>query len=66
MNMVKEIVNEAAPSPFEHCPVCGSALRMTLLPDWQESGAAIPIVGCGNPWHYTNIEQPSDLEHELG
>jgi hypothetical protein len=35
-----------------------------LVPDWPDKGL-IPIVGCGNPWHYIGIEvraTPPSLE----
>lgn len=32
---------------------------MTLVHDWREPSRAIPIVGCGNPWHYTNVHERS-------
>jgi hypothetical protein len=47
-----EPVNQAAPSPFLSCPVCGSASVMRFKPEWREHSSTIPIVGCGNPWHY--------------
>jgi hypothetical protein len=46
----------------EICPIgCDSGERLELGTDWQAevaSGTAIPIVGCGNPWHYTVDGQP--------
>lgn len=42
---------------FVPCPVCDGRMRVTLVDDWQETGIAIPIVDCGNPWHYTNVER---------
>lgn len=40
----------------QHCPVCGDPERCTLIDGWREVEATpIPIVGCGNPWHYTNV-----------
>ena len=42
--------------PDGECPgECASAVQVILPADWQaavEVGASIPIVGCGNPWHY--------------
>ena len=38
-----------------HCAVCGSARTRLLPPDWEalvDGGAAVPLVGCGNPFHY--------------
>jgi hypothetical protein len=41
---------------IEGCPDPAAVVR--LGPDWQaevtdpDDGAAVPIVGCGNPWHY--------------
>lgn len=44
---------------LERCPTgCGHWKRATLPMKWEqdvEHGFAIPIVGCGNPWHYTNL-----------
>jgi len=37
------------------CRLCGSGETLTLRPGWDagvEAGEGIPIVGCGNPWHY--------------
>ena len=45
---------------FESCPACPATERKTMVADWQQlvdEGAAIDIVGCGNPWHYTNMER---------
>ena len=36
---------------FESCDICGSDELKRLPADWA-NGDAIPIVGCGNPWHY--------------
>lgn len=36
---------------FDLCPVCGSSELSRLPDDWQ-TGGAIPIVACGNPFHY--------------
>ena len=44
-----------SPMTPEACPVCGEDVVVKLSADWQAlvgEGAAIPIVGCGNPWHY--------------
>lgn len=43
---------------FEACSVCGRVEQVTMRGDWQDAvtaGAAIPIVGCGNPWHYARL-----------
>ena len=37
---------------FEKCPRCGSEVIAKLPKDW-EGDLAIAIVGCGNPFHYT-------------
>lgn len=47
---------------FAVCPVCGESVVMRLRDDWADGRdgpfgdfadpPAIPIVGCGNPWHY--------------
>lgn len=38
------------------CPTeCGDPSRVVLSPTWQQEvvdGASLPVVGCGNPWHY--------------
>lgn len=41
------------------CPVCGSSEVVRLVDDWRQQDdlggtaiRALPIVGCGNPWHY--------------
>lgn len=44
--------------PFMLCPVCAKSEQVTMRPDWQalvEGGDAMPIVGCGNPWHYVDL-----------
>lgn len=42
--------------PMETLAVCPQpTARATLVHDWQarvDAGEAIPIIGCGNPWHY--------------
>lgn len=41
------------------CPLCGSTAVVRMAHDWQgavNQGEAIPIVGCGNPWHYVGLE----------
>jgi len=42
---------------------CGHGTVVRLPDDWQqrvESGwYAIPIVACGNPWHYANLDRPA-------
>jgi len=44
---------------FLLCPVCGSRERVELIADWQNlvQRQAIPIVGCGNPWHYIGLHR---------
>ena len=37
---------------FEKCPICDSGDIVKLPNGWAGDGA-IPIVACGNPWHYT-------------
>ena len=56
----KEPRDTASETMFEECFLCGSATRMTLASNWQSrvyGGERIPIVGCGNPWHYTNLPE---------
>lgn len=46
---------EHDPMRFEHCPVCGTDETVHMPTDWEAAvaaGACVPIVGCGNPWHY--------------
>ena len=46
--------------PFEVCPNCDRPEQVTMRNDWQhavEDGAVIPIVGCGNPWHYNGVSR---------
>ncbi len=48
--------------PFLLCPVCHGDRIVRMPDDWGkqvEQGATIPIIGCGNPWHYANMA-PSD------
>jgi hypothetical protein len=43
---------------FDICPICKASVRVRLLDDWRERsqrGEPIPIVGCGNPWHYQGV-----------
>ena len=47
------------------CPVCGDDTVIRLPDDWQaqvDAGAAIPIVGCGNPWHYAGVTLAAPAE----
>lgn len=39
------------------CDICGSSDRLTVL---MEPDVSLPIVGCGNPWHYILV-QPSPV-----
>ena len=54
------------------CPVCGSPDVIRLPDDWQEqvnAGKAIPIIACGNPWHYAKLDDanPAPLDaHKPG
>jgi transcription elongation factor Elf1 len=48
---------------FENCPLCGSQSIVKLPIDWQGNGI-IPIVACGNPFHYTEAslnDRPSPM-----
>jgi len=61
----KEHPNTLAPT-LASCPHCGEPDVVRLADDWQErlgvtsdpatgvlrAKEAIPIIGCGNPWHY--------------
>lgn len=44
---------------FEKCLVCGGDEIRRLPEDWVyqviNMRKAIPIVGCGNPWHYSGL-----------
>lgn len=47
---------------LQRCPVCTETAVARLALDWQQqvaAGGAIPIVGCGNPWHYDGMTDPS-------
>jgi hypothetical protein len=59
------------------CPICGSPDCVRLVPDWQAivnaQGRPIPIIGCGNPWHYifpddvtVTVEGLATALHDLG
>lgn len=41
---------------LDTCPVCGEGEMVRLVPGWayqvNHLGESIPIIGCGNPWHY--------------
>jgi hypothetical protein len=53
--------NGLAALAAEPCSICGEDTVIRLPDDWQEqveAGAAIPIIGCGNPWHYANLDGP--------
>ena len=48
-----------APALLDTCPVCGKSDAVRLTPDWRvavEQWQKVPIVGCGNPWHYIGLE----------
>jgi hypothetical protein len=50
---------EAGRLAFDDCPTCSDPSLVRLPADWQAqvgNSALIPIVGCGNPWHYVGIE----------
>lgn len=49
-DQINAIVDEE--TVFAACPECGSQLVARLVDDWQSRSAPIPILGCGNPWHY--------------
>ena len=39
------------------CPICNDGVVIRLPDDWRaqvDAGSAIPIIGCGNPWHYAD------------
>jgi hypothetical protein len=57
---------ESMEMPSGKCPVCWSDATFRLPSDWQdrvERGQSVPIVGCGNPWHYDHfaptLERPA-------
>lgn len=42
-------------SPVEVCPVCGDGIMARLADGWPvfwKDSKPIPVIGCGNPWHY--------------
>ena len=49
--------------PYLLCPICHGGHIVRMPDDWHEQverGAAIPIIGCGNPWHYANMDYSND------
>ncbi len=65
------------PSPFAKCPFCGSGAVARMKDDWQDvvdvredpsgvltANVAVPIVGCGNPWHYTTSLGDAPVCHD--
>ena len=49
------------------CPVCAGLACVRLAPDWQaavDAGGTIPVVGCGNPWHY--VMDDDHMRRRLG
>lgn len=44
---------------FEQCHTCHTSEKVTLVENWQrlviDEEMSIPIIGCGNPWHYTGL-----------
>jgi hypothetical protein len=55
------VTTDPRPLSAAYCANCGEDTVLRLPDDWQtqvNAGAAIPIVGCGNPWHYA--------DHSLG
>ena len=58
--MNDETIQDPGAGIFEGCPECGNGASARLARDWVaqvNAGASIPIVGCGNPWHYF-VEHP--------
>ena len=56
---------------LEPCPGCGDLIRATLPDGWEQSvngtpGYAIPIVGCGNPWHYVERRGRGEWLRSMG
>lgn len=45
------------------CPICERPDQVELADGWQDmvetQGEVIPIIGCGNPWHYQGLEVPT-------
>jgi hypothetical protein len=37
---------------FARCPVCDNMAVVRLRDDWQKQNRSMPIIACGNPWHY--------------
>jgi len=60
---VNELLDRIAAEPpaldvFAACPVCGRIEQVEMRDGWQaavDAGATIPIIGCGNPWHYASL-----------
>lgn len=62
VNTDTEQVDDVLYLVFEECPICGKPERVTMPILWKEAvenGAAIRIVGCGNPWHYLEWTRPT-------
>lgn len=51
-NLTEQINSLSDQMEFDKCDLCGSQEVVRLPADWQDGKTAIPIVGCGNPWHY--------------
>lgn len=46
----------------DECPLCGDGEQLILAATWRDdvdAGGSIPVVGCGNPWHY--VDQHGNL-----
>lgn len=57
---------------FSNCPICDNGAVVRLPDDWQEQeDRKIPIIACGNPWHYATASLaearaiPPVLDEEL-
>lgn len=51
-DLTDQIRSFATTMEFASCPECDSQTMVRLPDDWQAQELMIPIVGCGNPWHY--------------
>lgn len=54
---------------IELCPVCGKSDAVRLDPRWEQfvdDGAALPKIGCGNPWHYIDRKDKTMQPFDLG
>ena len=63
-NLTEQINATSLEIEFDKCDVCGSQQVVRLPDSWQDGDSAIPIVGCGNPWHYAIRSLGDAYPHE--